>query len=241
FFFFCYFKKKAPLQHWMWEFANELEHSGMCTCPENVAFVFADNKPNVQHRLIERSYEKCNRQTCHYFHVAKDYHPWDWYGKLGPLNKLVYDDPTFLKRFDYLVLTDADDQTLTRSPHDIVERFLSYDCDILLAGEATSYPHWMAQESAFENQCSPWSRHHQHVNAGGLMIKLSAFRPYLDYIDRDYKNFTIMRASEIAETGKNRWRDQTCWRQMLLRFYPRMKVDSLAKIWTRVDIFLNDL
>ena len=58
----------------------------------------------------------------------------------------------------------------------------------------------------------------------------------------DYKNWTINDKEWMDEhDGKNRWRDQTVWRQMHLKFYPRIKIDSLSKIWTRVDIWMNDL
>ena len=133
----------TPPQHWIWDFAEELKASGSCSCPSNVAFVFADNQEKEM-RLSERSYKMCN-ENCHWFRVAQDYHPWDWFGKLGPLLELI-DSKEFQEQFEYVVLTDADDQTLVQSPMDIVERFEFYNASIVVGGEATSYPNWQGQE-----------------------------------------------------------------------------------------------
>ena len=124
---------------------------------------------------------------------------------------------------------------------DIVERFLIYDAEIVVGGEATSYPHWQGNEKNFENRIYPWSKHHQHLNAGGFMGKTQSLIKYLKIMHEDYKNFTIENADIIAETGKNRWRDQTVWRTMHLNYYPQIKLDTLAKLWTRVDIYMFDL
>ena len=226
----------------MWQFGEELKREGMCECPSNVAFVFADNNKDKkrEHRLIERSYSLCS-ESCHYYHIAQEYTPWDWFGKIGPMKQLILSDHFKQQQFEFIVLTDADDQTLIRSPHDIVPRFLSYDCDILLAGEATSYPKWMKHESHLENILSPWSKHHQHLNAGGMMARVDCILPYLEFMERDYNETGIKYAKEIEESGKHKWRDQTCWRQMALKYYPKIKIDSLSKIWSRVDIYINDL
>ena len=200
------FREAPPPQHWIWDFAEELKASGTCSCPSNVAFVFADNQEKEM-RLSERSYSMCN-DNCHWFRVAQDYHPWDWFGKLGPLLDLI-DHEEFQQQFEYVVLTDADDQTLVESPMDIVERFEFYNASIVVGGEATSYPNWQGQEKGFENAVYPWSRHHQHLNAGGFMGKIVNMIPYLQYMKEDYRNFTIERAEEIQEKGRNFWRDQT--------------------------------
>lgn len=232
------FRNANPPNHFMWKFAEELNASQSCECPQNVAFVFADNMKKDM-RLIERSYRLCN-DNCHFFHVAQDYHPWDWFGKIGPLLTLINTEE-FQSKFEYVVLTDADDQTLIQSPIDIIEAFEFYNASIVVGGEATSYPNWQGNEKGFENAVYPWSRHHQHLNAGGFMGKIVKMIPYLEYMQRDYNNFTIERAEEIKEKGRNFWRDQTVWRNMHLRFYPDIKIDSLAKLWTRTDIYMYDL
>lgn len=73
------------------------------------------------------------------------------------------------------------------------------------------------------------------------MGKIVNMIPYLEYMKEDYRNFTIERADEIEEKGRNFWRDQTVWRQMHVKFYPDIKIDSLAKLWTRTDVFMYDL
>lgn len=230
-------------EHWVWDLSTELNderQNNKCECPSNVAFIFADNQNKDDgYRLIERSYQNCNK-NCHFFHVAKNYQPWDWYGKIGPVLELI-SNKTFQDKFEYIILTDADDQTLIKSPIDIVDKFLLYDADIVVGGEDTSYPQWQYAEKAHENRASPWSKHHQHLNAGAFMGSISKMIPYLDYMTADYENFTKEHSDEIAAGEKNKWRDQTCWRQMYRKFYPKIKVDSLAMLWTRVDIYMYDL
>ena len=236
-----YFRdSKDEMKHYMWKFSEELNDNIECSCPENVAFVFADNRnPEGSIRLVQNSYNKCN-SNCQYFHISKDYNPWDWFGKIGPLLELI-NDIEFQNKFDYVVLTDADDQTLIKSPINIVEMFEYYECDLLIGGEATNYPHWMNNEKNFENTVYPWSHYHQHLNAGGFMGRIKNMIPYLEYMKQDYNNYTINNRDIINETGKNRWRDQTCFKQMHSKFYPKIKIDSLSKIWSRVDIFMYDL
>eukprot|EP01084_Bolivina_argentea_P026104 48493_1 len=232
------FRKSVSGKHWMWEFAHELKHSKTCECPENVAFVFADNREKDM-RLSEIGYKYCNN-NCDWYRVANDYNPWDWYGKIGPLLDLI-DNNEFKMKYEYVVLTDADDQTLVRSPINIVDAFEFYNASIVVAGEATSYPNWQGHEKGFENAVYPWSRHHQHLNAGGFMGKIVNMIPYLKWMKKDYNNFTIERADEIKERGRNFWRDQTVWRTMHMLFYPDIKIDSLARLWTRTDIYMYDL
>ena len=234
------FRLAEPRNHWIWDFAKELKESGTCSCPQNVAFVFADNKDkDPGTRLSERSYKFCN-DNCQYFRVANNYNPWDWFGKIGPLLDLI-DNDQFKNKFEYVVLTDADDQTLVKSPIDIVDKFKFYNASIVIGGEATSYQNWQNQEKGFENAVYPWSRHHQHLNAGGFMGKVVNMIPYLKWMKNDYLNFTRDRAKSIQERGRNFWRDQTVWRTMHLKFYPDIKIDSFAKLWTRTDVFMYDL
>ena len=97
--------------------------------------------------------------------------------------------------------------------------------------------------SEFEESVAPWSAHHHHLSSGGLMMRLSEAPRYLrewsQTYEREYSAFKSTHGPE--ELANYVWHDQMGMREMHKEFYPKIKVDSLCKIFTRWDETLDEL
>lgn len=187
-----------------------------------IAFPWATKKPSES--LAERIYKFHDYPYINYLEGETVFTR--WWSKVGPLMDLLR--TSRLKRYKYIVVHDASDVLLMNAPTDIVERFEAYDCDILMGTTDADWPP-DSELHAFERDVAPWSRHHAHITAGMFMARISTLLTYMEDLERESKSF------------KGSFNDQRHWRRLHGRAYPRVKADSLCKIFVRTDEFIDSV
>ena len=104
---------------------------------------------------------------------------------------------------------------------------------MLICGAGNTYPQWQRGAQGFENNEYRWSRHHQHIYSHIFMTNdgIDGFRKYVEIQKVHYDEY---------EQDKAKWNFQAAVRELHINEYPKVKVDSLVKIWSRVDEWMFD-
>jgi len=88
----------------------------------------------------------------------------------------------------------------------------------------------------FENSVATWSKHHQHVDSYVFMARVGYMDRFVGFLENHFQNWVKEKGVELA--GK--WGFQMALRDLHIQDYPQVKIDTLAKVFSRVDPFLMD-
>eukprot|EP01083_Nonionella_stella_P152212 487575_1 len=228
--------------HWMFEFKNHMPRN--CVCPQNILFLYTNNIN--ENDMFIHSMNKCDDE-CLVYKVTAQKREWtlnkDFNDMLQPILAFIDNEIAMKLAVEYVMFVSGDDTTLMLQDFDmdstvdlgkeLVERFTDYDCEMLICGAANSYPHWQRDAQGFENTVNRWSRHHQHINSNIFMVGggMHNFKKYVHMIKTHY---------DAYDSDKMKWSFQAAIRELHQINYPKIKIDSLAKIWTRVDEWMCD-
>jgi hypothetical protein len=177
---------------------------------------------------------KCLLESCYeaygihdYVVLGKDVVQWDWRTKVT----LVLD---YLESgactTQYVLCTDANDVLMVANPETMIDRFLSYGCDVLFCNTFVDYP---PNKICRDFETLKYYTHplHCRLSAGG-------------YIARREPLVACLRALRQAADEKLPWaffdgafNDQLGWRTLHAQRYPSIQVDSQSLIFKRYDVF----
>lgn len=188
--------------------------------PKHTLFVTYNNKEKPM--LVERCYELAGIDAVT---VAKNFHPWNWMGKIAPLKDYL---DAVGPDVQYVVATDANDVLLVGDPASIIERFEQYDCDILFCNTMANWPRNTVY-AAFEAKTYSESKYHCHLSAGGYVGRVPAVLCCLNRIVSAWKR------RELWACFRSRFDDQHAWRHLHYIMYPRVKVDYRKLVFCRFD------
>jgi len=174
--------------------------------------------------LVERCYKRYGL-NCSV--LARDYHPWDWMGKVRPVLNFLDSGEC---RDDFIVLTDADDILIVNDPRGARLSFEKYGCDVLFCNTVGDWPP-DANNRAFEWSINSNRRFHCHLSAGGYVGRRKAIMEMLTQIINRYDNGD----ERIIYNGG--FDDQHAWRVMHSENHPRIQIDIYGNIFKRFDIF----
>ena len=185
-----------------------------------IAFPYASSNP--EDSLAERIYKQLGYPYINYLQGETVFTR--WWSKVGPLMDVLRTGRITQK---YIVVHDASDVVLMTPPLHIIEYFEAYDCDILMGTTDADWPP-EKQLFQFEAAVAPWSKHHAHITAGMFMARTSTLLAYMEDLEQESKGFP------------GAFNDQRHWRRLHQRTYPRVKTDSMCKIFVRTDEFMNE-
>jgi len=206
--------------------------SSFCTCPEEVTFILVTNMFADKFPVSEQLYKLCG---CRYVHIRllenKTAWPgWQWSYKVSPILQWLEANSSSLPEKSFVMFSDAFDTGLIGDASNMVKGFLEYDCELLGMSTVADWPP-NKELKVFENEKYPWSKCRPHLSAGAWMARVSDAIYYLRLWENDWK-------SRGSEKG---WDDQMAFRRLHRRFYPRFKVDTMARVWTRCDTGMDCL
>lgn len=185
--------------------------------PKDVVFVYASNRDNKTWPPLKVALERLGAT----FHViAQDYVKWNWWAKIGPLIDLLQSGNVTQK---YIVMSDADDMfPLTTDFSGLPQAFELYDADMVLGASNNNWPP-MPEVANFEQAVAPWARMTcTQFGQSSYMAKTAYLLKVLKEIDKP----------ETAGDMKS-FDDQAALRLLHFKHYPRIKVDSLRRIFRR--------
>mmetsp|Transcript_31547 Transcript_31547/g.100607 ORF Transcript_31547/g.100607 Transcript_31547/m.100607 type:complete len:314 (+) Transcript_31547:216-1157(+) len=191
--------------------------------PADVAFIVNHNRPGDS--MLEAS---LRAHKIKYMRLGRSYRPWDFFGKFQPVLKAIKAGKITEK---YLVYMDARDTFLAKDPAHLVEDFLMYDADLLLASTGRDEPANPVQRR-FEMRVSPWSHYHNYVSTGGYMAKTEALVPLLEELEKSHWRNKIHKCPN---------EDNSQVRCFHMKFYPRVKVDSLSVLLSEHEPHMDQL
>lgn len=198
--------------------------SDFCSCPEELTFLLVTNMAADKFPVAEKLYQLCG---CRYIHIRLDktaWPGWQWSYKVSPIIQWLEANGSSLPENSYVMYSDAMDTGIVGDASKIVKRFREYDCDLLGMSTVADWPP-NKQLKIFEEEKYPWSKCRPHLSAGAWMARVPDAIYYLRMWEADWRS-----------TGSSKgWDDQMAFRRLHRRFYPRFKVDTLAKVWTRCD------
>jgi|HubBroStandDraft_3_1064219.scaffolds.fasta_scaffold216422_1 hypothetical protein len=146
---------------------------------------------------------------------------WSHYSKVT----LTYDWLKAGNGNDYILQLDVNDVLVFGQPDQMIERFESYGCDVLLGNAPRSFPpredHQAFEAGVYEDADPRW----RHINSGGVLARRDALMRHLE---------EIMKAKESFWYSAW-WDDQMAWREMHKRHYPSIRVDTRALIFSQLD------
>ncbi len=92
--------------------------------------------------------------------------------------------------------------------------------------------------SDFEAKVYPWTKHHNHLNAGFLMATVPNMKKYVELLLQEYE-----RAKSHSEKlgVPLEFDDQGALRRLHLWHYPNIIADTLTKLVSKKDNYVNDL
>jgi len=214
--------KKAEMMSRL-EYLVESNNSSFCACSPDVTYLLVTNNPTVV-PLAEKLYILCG---CNYHHIRLDkelWPAWHWIYKVTPVIQWLEEHITSLPPDSYLMYSDAFDSGLVGDASSIGQRFLEYDCEILGMSTVADWPP-SKEFRIFEHEKYPWSRCRPHLSAGAWIARPGDALHYLRLWEDDWR-----KGGEDPE-----WNDQEAFRRLHKEYYPKFKVDSLARVWTRCD------
>jgi hypothetical protein len=192
--------------------------------PKSIAIVTYNNRQHSS--LIEKCYDTYG--VIPYFVLAKKYTPWDWLGKIKSV--LDFLSSPSAEKYEYVLATDASDVLLINSPTDIIERFSSYDAEIVFCNTVANWPPNDTYNN-FELSKYYSTPFHAHLSAGGYFGKKEFILKYLKEIIDAHNN----QATWAFFNG--RFDDQQSWRHLHQKYYPKLKIDNKSLIFKRFDNF----
>jgi hypothetical protein len=192
------------------------------TAPEGVEFVTYSNLP--QATLLERC---CLAYGVPLRVVGRDVVRWGWISKVDPLLENIKSKDCTA---DVVVALDATDVLMVNNPATLLDSFESYGCDALFCNTIADYP---TSRRHYEFEVQTYYTHplHAHLSAGAFMARKGPLIAYLEEISAGFR----ARHPEFFVDG--RFEDQLAWRDLHLRYYPKIKVDYLSRIFLRYDAF----
>jgi len=193
------------------------------TAPPGVTFVTYSNRRRPS--LIERCYEAYGIGGA--VVLGRDVARWDWAVKARLVLEYLESGACATP---YLVATDADDVLLVRDPQPLLERFLSYSCDILFCN---TFVDWPPQRRYRDFEASRYYTHpfHCHLNAGGLVAETGALTSRLRELLAAYEH-----KEPWAWVGDT-FDDQLGWRHLHHEHFPALQVDCACRVFKRYDLF----
>jgi len=191
--------------------------------PPGFTFVTYSNRPRKS--LIERCYEAYGIDGA--VVLGREVARWDWAVKVRLV--LEYLDSGACAT-PYLLATDADDVLLVRDPQPLLDRFLSYSCDILFCNTFVDWPPNRRYRD-FETLRYYAYPFHCHLSAGGLVAEKGALASRLREILAAHE-----RREPWALVG-DVFDDQLGWRHLHHEHYPAIQVDCACRVFKRYDLF----
>ena len=189
--------------------------------------LFVSYSNDKEETLIERCYQRWGCRN--YAIVARDFKPWNWMGKVKP----VYD---YLSRLNgdtsYVLISDARDVLIRKEPVGMKSILDYYDAEIVFCNTVANWPP-NALANEFEKQCYPNSIFHNHLSAGAYFGKISFVKKCLSEII----DLTELGDDKVMFRGN--FDDQSAWRYLHRKYYPKIKVDHECKLFSRFDAFVT--
>lgn len=204
--------------------------SRFCTCSADVTFLLLTNKDSDFLPVSEKMYKLCG---CRYVHIrlnATEWPGWQLSYKVSPFLKWLEEKGSTLPRDSFVIVADAFDTGIIGDASNIVAGFLEYQCEILGMSTVADWPP-DKELKIFEEEKYPWSKCRPHLSSGAFMARVSDAIFYLKEWENDW----------ISHGSKKNWDDQTGLRRVHKKYYPRFKVDTLARVWTRCDTKMDCL
>lgn len=161
--------------------------------------------------------------------LARDYRPWDWFGKVGPLLDHLRSPDC---QADLFLCLDANDTVIVSDLAVIRERFDQTGAEVICCNTVADYPRCQ-QHYLFELATYPSHPIHCHLSAGGLMGRRTALLEFIQEIADGYHNRHPAFWSDV--TGN--FEDQGAWRELHRLHYPRIQVDHRSRVLRRFDCF----
>lgn len=188
--------------------------------PDDVLIAFPYVSESQKPSLAERVYSFHNYTYINYLQGETEFER--WWSKVGPLMDLL---KAGVKQ-RYIVVHDASDVLLMHPPTQLIQYFEAYSCDILMG---TTDADWPPEPSLarFERLVAPWSKHHAHITAGMFMARTDKLLAHMEALVEESKSQSGM------------FNDQRHWRRLHRHVYPLVKADSMCRIFTRHDQFMN--
>jgi len=194
----------------MQEVAALQKNSSCRDCPQDITFVFVTNLPEGESPLVEKLYKLCG---CRFVHIrlSKEIWPgWQWIYKVDPVLQWLETNGSSLPVNSYIIFSDAFDTGLVADPKNIVDNFLSYNCDLLGMSTVADWPP-NPELKEFEEQKYPWSKCRPHLSAGAWMARVTDAVTYL----------RLWKADWIERGRQSNWDDQMAFRRLHRQHYPR--------------------
>lgn len=141
----------------------------------------------------------------------------------------------------YVLICDSDDVIFTKDPKDIIKVFEDFRCDILFCStdwdfvrkttyDKNTYSDGFPQGLVMKEQ-KDWVNNvlgqNKYINCGAYIFKTNNI---LDILEESIKYITYDKESELGFPYSNS--DQTIYRWIEPKFYPRIKVDYDNKLFT---------
>lgn len=147
--------------------------------------------------------------------------------KIEQLSKHLESKKSNYKDDDIVIFIDAFDVLLNSNHDEVIEKFKSYDCDILLGAELNFYGQKKYKETFDEVGPKNRKSNHRYINSGGYIGYVKYLKPFLKW---------------VAEKGGER-SDQKCF----YKFFEKnrhevgskkinLKLDSYAKIFLNMHL-----
>lgn len=141
----------------------------------------------------------------------------------------------------YVLICDSDDVIFTKDPKDMVEVFETFGCDILFCStdwdfvrkttyDKNKYSDGFSQDLVMKEQ-KDWVntvlKQNKYINCGAYIFKTNSI---LDILEENIKYINYDDKLELDFPYGNS--DQTIYRWLEPKFYPRIKVDYDNKLFT---------
>jgi len=204
--------------------------SSFCTCPTEVTFLLLTNKASQFLPVSEQLYKLCG---CNYVHIrlnSTEWPGWQLSYKVSPFLQWLEEHGSSLPPESFVIVADAFDTGIIGDASNIVTGFLEYECEILGMSTVADWPP-DKELKIFEEEKYPWSKCRPHLSSGAFMARVSDAIFYLREWENDWR----------SHGEKKDWDDQTGLRRVHRKYYPRFKVDTLARVWTRCDTKMDCL
>ena len=156
----------------------------------------------------------------------------EWNGNITKIKKLndlinTYDDN------DIFIFIDAFDVIINSNYDEIIEKFKSYNCDLLFGGELNCYPDIF--EKKFDKvlpNILPNNIKKKYINSGGYMGYVKSIKHLLKWINNNYKN----------NNPNNETRDQAFFFKYFLENHHNhnIKIDFYSKIFLNMYVISWD-
>lgn len=138
---------------------------------------------------------------------------------------------------NYTLICDSKDTIFTKNPKDIIQKFNSFNCDMLFAStkwdfiKKTTYNSHNLPQKLFMKEQKNWVDRvlgrKKYINCGIYMFKNDSV---LDIFEECMKYISYGEVSTLKVPYGND--DQTIYRWIEPQFYPRIKVDSENTLFT---------